>query len=134
MQYRSRFDARVANLVGTSAAERITGYAAIFDEASANDLLCLCGAVASDWRSVGEASHAGVTEFFADQVSWIRAQLESGAASGEFPQNIDAELVATAVFASLEGSMLMARAGQQKNLASLIGTVVLGLISTSSNR
>lgn len=114
-RYRRRFAARVDHLAGPST-QRLAAYAGVFSEAADQDLMCLCGAMASDWLTVGDRSKRAVAGFFADQQMWLQACLADGVVDGSVRSDIDVDATADSLLAALEGAMLMVRAGGDARL------------------
>lgn len=129
-RYRTRFAARVGELMGTSA-DRLEAYAGVFSSAADDDLMCLCGAMASEWLTVGERSQRAVTGFFADQRSWLQACLADGVADGSIRSDIDLEATANSILAALEGTMLMVRAGADAGLPVTTMANLTGVLATT---
>ena len=110
-QYRLAFAARVASIDTTTSLAAISGYAELFAETAEHELLCLCGAVAADWRVAGDESRAEVALFFTEQIDWLVDRLHVGIASGEMSHDFDPHAVAVLLLSALEGSMLLKRSG-----------------------
>lgn len=129
-RYRRGFLASVEAIEAATATGRLTAYAGLFAETASEDLMCLCGAITTDWVDVGDATRAEVEGFFADQITWLGRQIAEGVTAGEFRQDIDVGQAAQVFLASLEGSVLLSRAGQPSNVASVIGGAQLHLLSS----
>lgn len=129
--YRENFSHQVSQLDEPSHAARLQRYADLFARTASAGHLCLCGAVAADWLSVGAAPRQEVEAFFADQVQWLTEQVEAGVAGDEFrlSTGVNAGDIARTLFAALEGSMLMTRSGDQPELASSVGAVIVSLVT-----
>ena len=125
--YRSTFSQHVEQIQADSSLDRIQQYADLFTRTASSNRLCLCGAVAAEWLSVGAASQAQVEGFFAEQVDWLTSQLTEGITTGELRSDLNANDMARSLFAALEGSMLMSRSGDPADLASQIGGIFLAL-------
>jgi len=124
-RYRAAFAEQRDALPGRRASDRITGYSALFAGRSAENQLCLCGAVAADWYAVGELPRAEVEEFFADQVAWLRQQIRMGIDAGEFTAGLDIDTSARSMLAALEGSLLMSRVGGARALPTVVAVQLL---------
>ncbi len=126
-RYRASFAEQMAEIHSVSAGQRLGDYAQLFAETSAKELLCFCGSLASDWMSVGEKARSEVSLFFADQVAWVAAEIDTGVASEEL-ECTDALATASVFVAALEGSMLVARARGDAQLPDTIAsTMIAGL-------
>ncbi len=108
--YTSRFHQQVDGLAGHSARRRLEAYAALFLAPAQRDLMCLCGAVAADWKGIDPDTRAEVTAFFDRESGWIAAQAAEAKEAGEFRPDLDPEAFATTFLAALEGALLLARA------------------------
>lgn len=128
-RYRLDFGDRVAKLQDDSATRRIERYVDIFEQTAASDLLCLCGAVAAEWATVGELPKAEVENFFDEQEAWLAEAVRFGVTSGEFRSDLDPEETARTMLATLEGAILMTRAGPRPGLASGVGAVLTRLLT-----
>lgn len=113
-RYRQQFNDSVDQIDEGTAAGRLTAYASLFDDTSRAELTCFCGSVAAEWRSVGQAARVEVAAFFDDQISWLAAQIEHGVERGEFRGDVDAAAMAPVFVASLEGALLVVRAGDDR--------------------
>lgn len=127
-RYRERFAERVAALDGNDERSLLAGYAELFVSAARDDLMCLCGAMVVDWLTVGERSRSAVAGFFDDQRQWLTTTVESGMQAGRIRSDIDASAVAQALLASLEGAMLMTRAGSDAALPATATNTLLALL------
>lgn len=113
-RYRQQFNDAVAQIDERTAPDRLAAYAALFDDTSRAELTCFCGSVAAEWRSVGQAARLEVAGFFDDQISWLAVQIQRGVECGEFRSDVNAAALAPALLASLEGAMLVVRAGDDR--------------------
>ena len=103
----------------------------MFSRTAQADQLCLCGAVAAEWLSVGEGPQLEVAGFFADQVAWLEAEIQAGVEAGSVRADVDPAQVARLIFASLEGSMLMTRAGSESDLAAHFGRLLFSMVEAA---
>jgi len=110
-RYRADFAARVAAIDTDDALGDIVAFADLFDATARQEAMCLCGSVASDWSSVGEAARSEVRGFFIDQVAWLNDRLGDGMAAGSIAIVGDSEATARMLLAVLEGAMLLVHAG-----------------------
>ncbi len=126
-QYRKEFSATVDQISADTAVGNIQAYADLFRRTASSDRLCLCGALAAEWISVGPAPQSQVEEFFTDQVEWLSARFGEAIESGELRADLDQDEMARSLFAALEGSMLMSRSGDTTDLASQVAELFLSL-------
>lgn len=125
-RYRADFAASVAAIGSSGARDRLSAYAELYAETSSRGELCLCGAVAAEWASVGDKPRRVVEGFFADQHTWLAKEIEIGLASGELRADLDAPALASAILATLEGALLLARADGSS--VSTSADAVIGLL------
>lgn len=118
----------VAAIGGVTTQERLMAFGALFDDATSGRLVCLCGAVASEWSAVGLATQLEVAEFFADQQAWVVAELLDGSARGDLRADLEAEAAAQMVVAALEGATLLSRASGRSLEASNVMCQVIALL------
>lgn len=130
-RYRHEFAAAVAEIPGGSAPGRLQAYADLFASTARSEQLCLCGAVAAEWLSIGDGPRHQVVRFFDDQIEWLEAEISRGVDDGEFRGDVDISQVARLVLASLEGSMLMSRAGSSPDLAADMGGALLAMVEVA---
>lgn len=109
--YREAFGERVAQIDTASSLAAISAYAELFAETAEHELLCLCGAVAADWRVAGDESRAEVALFFSEQSEWLVNRLQGGMTAGELAGDLDPHGLAVLLLSALEGSMLLKRSG-----------------------
>ncbi len=90
---------------------RLMRYVRLFQEALHDgDHMCLYGMLASDTQTLPAAVRDEVLGFFADQEKWLTGVIAAGRAAGEFRFDGKPAGTAAALFAGLEGAMLVARA------------------------
>lgn len=126
-RYRHDFKQAVLALEPASPADRLAAYANLFVATARADELCLCGAVAAEWLSIGDGSRQEVAAFFDDQVVWLTNELAAGQQAGSFRADLEAAQLAEVVLAVLEGALLMSRAGARSDLAAELCSVVSAL-------
>lgn len=131
-EYRERFAERAAGLDGATAIERLDGYARLYADTVRADRFCLCGAVASEWLTVGEEPKREVQRFFDEQLAWLERELAAGVDAGELDADLDVPATAQTMLASLEGAMLLGRAGGTPDLPSTVGAMLLGLAAPTT--
>lgn len=109
-QYRDEFTDLVRTIDATSAVDRIIDYSRLYAETARVGRSCLCGAIAAEWSSVGEPVRDVVDAFFAEQVEWLRNCVVDGQRRGEIRvEGVDPATFARALFAHLQGALLLAR-------------------------
>ncbi len=91
--------------------EQLKSYTALYEDVIANDRLCLCGMMASEFETLDEPMRARLTEFFERNEEWVAHLLERGKEQGmlAYP-GADVRKAANAIVSMLEGAMLVARA------------------------
>lgn len=90
---------------------RLMRYVRLFQEAlHKGDHMCLYGMLASSAVTLPPAVREEVLGFFADQEAWLTGLLAAGRSAGEFRFDGKPAATAAALFAGLEGAMLVARA------------------------
>lgn len=124
-RYRSDFADTVAAIDHPSAGQRLAAYVELYAETSTRSMLCLCGAVAAEWGTVGAKPRSEVEGFFADQRAWLETTLAAGVEAGEYRPDLDVAATASALLATLEGALLLARADGE---ADLVGTSCAAVI------
>ena len=107
--YRAEFRARVDAIDAVVPLDRLRTYVGMFLEPAGDGLLCLCGAVATDWADAGDAARAEVETFLADELAWLTAEIEQGIAAGDLRTDLDAGTFARALVAALEGALVLER-------------------------
>ena len=112
-RYRTRFRGALERIEaenGAPAATLDAYLALICDTFAADSLICVCGMLATDAASLPDAARQEVRGFFADNEQWLTRLLARGRESGDFHFAAAPEHVASALFASMQGSMLSASA------------------------
>lgn len=110
--YSSRAKARVYGIDETLPADvKLDRYAAILENVicSGGKQLCIGGMLASDLDSLPESVRCVLRRFFNDMERWLTQVLEEGVAQGTLQVCDDPRMVARAMFAAVQGSMLTAR-------------------------
>lgn len=118
VRYREEFGQMVSAIDDPSPMERIRRYGDLFDQTASSELLCLCGVVAAEWLTVGDLVKDEVGLFFDEQATWLTEQLAAGKSAGEVRSDVDVAATAQLLMASLEGALLMARAGGDSSVVS----------------
>jgi TetR/AcrR family transcriptional repressor of nem operon len=112
-----------------SAPERLVAYARLFTEVAAQGRMCLCGMSAAEWSSIGDAGQDQVTAFLSEQREWLTATLSDGRKQKVFPDDLKPGPLAQVMLVALEGTLLLARAGDQTPDATTIMKHLLRTIS-----
>jgi TetR/AcrR family transcriptional repressor of nem operon len=89
--------------------EKLAAYAELYAGVLAADRMCLCGMLAAEYTTLPEAMQRAVERFFADNLRWLEAVLESGRARGTLAFRGSAADGAQVIVSGLEGAMLVAR-------------------------
>ena len=126
--YRARFTAIVDAIPEGPVLDRISAYAEIFSDTAEKDQLCLGGAVSAEWLSIGEKPRAEVDAFFLSQQSWLEEQLANGIRDGDIALTLPIPAVAATLFAALQGSLLLSRAGFPNDLPTDSGDIITALL------
>jgi TetR/AcrR family transcriptional repressor of nem operon len=110
-RYATRFSAALDELDETApdAAAKLRGYADLYLDVLRRDLMCLCGMLAAEYRTLPEPLQASVSAFFDTNTSWLRGVLEQGSAEGSLRLLGSPDDVAAMVLGGLEGAMLITR-------------------------
>lgn len=110
---------------------RLMRYVRLFQEALHDgDHMCLYGMLASDAATLPVAVRGEVLGFFADQEAWLTGVIAAGRTAGEFRFDGKPGATASALFAGLEGAMLVARA---RGDVPYFATVALRLVGALTN-
>ncbi|BDI29643.1 TetR family transcriptional regulator [Capsulimonas corticalis] len=80
------------------------------DLMATGDHLCLGAALAGEQESLPEGIAQAVRALFSENVAWLEKILDAGRAQGQFAFQGSAAIAAEALFSSIEGVMLVARA------------------------
>jgi TetR/AcrR family transcriptional regulator, transcriptional repressor for nem operon len=111
VRYTTRFgDALQAIDAGTEgAALKLERYVDLYGQVLAQDRMCLCGMLASDYHTLPESMRQAVTSFFDQNQSWVAGVLEEGRADGSLRVEGETREAAEMIIGALEGGMLLAR-------------------------
>lgn len=131
-RYIDRFDAALTQVAGDEQQSSmamldmyVQPYLAF---ARAPDRICLCGALAGEMLALPEELRARVDHFFRTHQAWLTKVLKRGVARGEFHLPAPPAKVARAVFASLQGALLVKRAtGDLSQINDVIAVIKLQL-------
>ena len=111
VRYRAQFSGALARIdaSGGGARARLDDYCAlIYRSFASNNLICLCGMLATDAASLPPAAQREVRGFFLDNETWLAHLLESGRASGDFRIEGGVPTRAASMFAAIQGAMISA--------------------------
>lgn len=128
-EYRRDFAARVVLIEEPSVSARLMAYADLFDDAASAGLVCLCGAIAAEWPNIASRPREEVELFFAEQLSWLTAELDEGVRARELLAFEDSSAMAQLILATLEGSMLMARTQASADAAKSVMATLLATLT-----
>lgn len=125
-RYRNDFAAELAELndQASTAVSRLHGYRALFDRVATGGGMCLCGAAAADWASLGPGVQREVEAFFDDQVTWLTGVVAEGVTTGEFSADLDPSSEAVLILCALEGATLVARTNGRVSLDTILNRLV----------
>ena len=99
-------------------------YVDVFRAALLDGRMCLCGMIGAEVDGVPGEVALEVRQFFAANLNWLRCVFEVG---GECP--LAAEAKARLVLSALEGGMLIARSGGDRNSFDEVARTVLSVCS-----
>ncbi len=91
------------------AARKLRRYADLYGQVLAQDRMCLCGMLASDYRTLPEPMRQAVTRFFDHNETWLAGVLDEGRADGTLRVEGASREEAQMIIGALEGGMLVAR-------------------------
>ena len=109
VRYRVGFGAQLARIErdGSSPRAQLDEYfELIYQSFAANNLICLCGMLATDAASLPPGAQREVRGFFSDNEIWLARLLQRGAAEFHFAG--EAPAVAASMFAGIQGAMISA--------------------------
>jgi TetR/AcrR family transcriptional repressor of nem operon len=107
----SRYTGRLVEILGDPSDGRLDAlmarYIAVFRATLQDDgRMCLCGLMAAELDALPEAMQTEVARFVEANVSWVAAVLRAGTGLAD---GVEVRARARAIFAALEGAMLVAR-------------------------
>jgi TetR/AcrR family transcriptional regulator, transcriptional repressor for nem operon len=102
-------------------------YIGLFEEATANGKLCLCGMLSAEIASLDSASRALLVAFFKLAESWLQSAFEQHA--DQLNVAIDPKPLAQALLAGLEGAILLDRVQGGQNHLKGQKLLMMGLIA-----
>ena len=131
-RYIDRFDAALVQVAGDEQQSSMT----MLDQytqpylafARAPDRVCLCGALAGEMLALPEELRTRVDHFFRTHQAWLTKLLKRGVARGEFHLVAPPAKIARAIFAGLQGALLVKRAtGDLSQINDVIAVIKLQL-------
>lgn len=110
-RYTARFvEALEAIDAGTTGApSKLERYVELYGQVLAQDRMCLCGMLASDYGTLPEPMRQAVTSFFDQNETWVAGVLDEGRADGTLRVEGASREAAEMIIGALEGGMLVAR-------------------------
>jgi TetR/AcrR family transcriptional regulator, transcriptional repressor for nem operon len=110
-RYAERFaDALDAiDTTGAGAARKLELYADLYSQVLAQDRMCLCGMLATDYQTLPEPMRDVVIRFFDRNETWLVEILDQGRNEGTLQVEGSSRESARMIIATLEGAMLVAR-------------------------
>jgi TetR/AcrR family transcriptional regulator, transcriptional repressor for nem operon len=111
----ARYTARFSEALETidtstaGAAQKLEAYAGLYAQVLAQDRMCLCGMLASDYHTLPELMRHAVIGFFDSNETWLAGVLDQGRHDGTFRVDGPSREVAQMIIGTLEGAMLVAR-------------------------
>ena len=111
VRYRAQFGAhlsRISESQGDATAHLEAYCDLIYRSFALNNLICLCGMLATDAASLPDAAQREVRGFFEDNEIWLGRLLERGRATGEFGFAGEPSATAASMFAAIQGAMVSA--------------------------
>jgi len=111
-RYHARFMAVLAEIETTEgdAVGRLSAYAAVYARVLESGRICLCGMLATDYRTLPGPVQERVRAFFAANHAWLGAVVADGQASARITFVGSLEDAARLMLSALEGAMLVAHA------------------------
>lgn len=116
-RYTTRFiDALEAIDAGTSsAASKLERYVDLYGRVLAQERMCLCGMLASDYDTLPKPMRQAVTSFFDRNETWVSSVLDEGRSDGTLRVDGASREVAEMIIGALEGGMLVARTHRDRH-------------------
>ncbi len=123
-EYRREFRERVEAMPETAVLDRLRSYVAMFVAPAGDGLLCLCGAVATDWPDVGADGRAEVDAFLAAELAWLTNEVARGVGAGELRCDLAPDAFAMSLIAALEGALVLERTPAGAGAADSVSTLL----------
>jgi TetR/AcrR family transcriptional repressor of nem operon len=111
VRYTSRFreSLEVIDSGPGDAAGKLASYMELYGQVLAQDRMCLCGMLASDYHTLPEPMRQAVIGFFDQNETWLAGVLDEGRAGGTLRVEGESRESAQMIIGALEGGMLVAR-------------------------
>jgi len=110
-RYAARFAAELAAIderVDDPAA-KLEAYAGLYGHVLRDDLMCLCGMLAAEFRTLPEPMREAIVGFFDESEAWLAHVLDDGRADASLELVGSSREAARLLVSGLEGAMLVAR-------------------------
>jgi TetR/AcrR family transcriptional repressor of nem operon len=88
---------------------KLDAYAALYADVLRGDLMCLCGMLAAEFRTLPEAMRDAIVGFFDANEVWLARVLDAGGADASLHVVGPSREAARLIVSGLEGAMLVAR-------------------------
>lgn len=134
-RYRRTFNEELVNItsIELSGRRQLERYRLLYERLLRGNetRFCLCGMLAADAKTLPETMRREVQEFFEDNQSWLTRVLEEAQADGSL-RNISAPAKqAAAIFAGVEGALLLAHANDTpETFHTIVDGLLLPLFNT----
>ena len=93
----------------TDAARKLEAYADLYAQVLAQDRMCLCGMLATDYNTLSDRMRHAVMSFFDQNESWLTTVIDQGRTDGSIRADGASRELARMIIGTLEGAMLVAR-------------------------
>jgi TetR/AcrR family transcriptional repressor of nem operon len=112
IRYEDRFRSALAlvDAAGGSAPDKIRSFVSIFSSVLADQRMCLCGMLASEFHTLPQPMQGALDHFFELIETWLSGVLEEGRDQGLLAFDGSALEMAQFLVAALEGAMMLSRA------------------------
>ncbi|MCH9649998.1 MAG: TetR/AcrR family transcriptional regulator [Deltaproteobacteria bacterium] len=112
-RYLAGLEARLQELddVQENQLGRLKGFIEMYRETENQGAICLCGSMASDLETLPAEVHQVVRSYLEKSQGWVEQKIMAGIAGGEFSASSTPQDLAATLVASLQGALLMGRAG-----------------------
>jgi TetR/AcrR family transcriptional repressor of nem operon len=94
---------------GIDAPHKLEAYADLYAQVLAQDRMCLCGMLATDYDTLSDPMRRAVIQFFDKNESWLTTVIDQGRREGTLRIEGSSQEVAQMIIGTLEGVMLVAR-------------------------
>lgn len=130
-RYTARFSTALDGIDATTtgAPAKLESYVDLYGQVLAQDRMCLCGMLASDYHTLPEPMRQAVTGFFDHNETWLAGVLEEGRADGTLRVEGPSREAAQMIIGALEGGMLVARTYRDPERFTGIGRRLLAEIT-----